>query len=61
MQDGGVPSENWNVAALFVYNAFIPLITMEIYVKGKQINLRCILQTCQPLKKEKNGLMFLID
>ena len=26
MQDGGVPSEHWNGAALFVVNAFIPLI-----------------------------------
>ena len=26
MQDGGVPPEHWNVAALFVDNAFIPLI-----------------------------------
>ena len=51
MQDGGVPSEHWKVAAVFVDNAFIPLINMEIYVKEQQINLRCNLQGCQPLGK----------
>ena len=38
MQDGGVPPEHWNVAALFVDNAFIPLIKIWMYVKGQQIN-----------------------
>jgi len=48
MQDGGVPPEHWNVAALFVDNAFIPLIKNGNVCKGQQINLRCILQGCQP-------------
>ena len=30
MQDGGVPPEHWYVAALFVDNAFIPLIKNKL-------------------------------
>ena len=41
MQEGGVPPEHWKVAALYVDNAFKPLINMEMYVKGQQINLKC--------------------
>ena len=41
MQDKGVPPEHWNVAALFVDNAFIPLIKNGNVCKGQQINLRC--------------------
>ena len=37
MQDGGVPPEHWNVAALFVDNAFIPLIKNGNVCKGQQI------------------------
>ena len=51
MQYGGVPSGHWNVAALFVDDAFRPLNRIKMYVKGQQINLRCPLQGCQPLKK----------
>ena len=58
MQDGGIPPEHWNVAALFVDNAFIPLIKMEMYVKDNNINLRCTLQGCQPLKKKNKDLTY---
>ena len=51
MQDGGVPPKHWNVGALFVDNAFIPLIKNGKVCKEQQINLRCTLQGCQPLKK----------
>ena len=53
MQDGGVTSEHWNVAALFVDNTFILLINMEMYLKGQQLNLRRTLLGCQPLKNPK--------
>ena len=33
-------------------NAFIPLIKNGNVCKGQQINLRCTLQGCQPLKKK---------
>ena len=49
MQDGGVPSEHWNIAALFVDNAFIPLINMEMFVKAQQINLWCTLHGCKKI------------
>ena len=53
MQDGGVPPEHWNVAALFVDNAFILLIKNGNVCRGQQINLRCTLQGCQPWNKTK--------
>ena len=47
MQDGGVPPEHYNFAALFVDNVFIPLIKMGMQVKGQEMNLRCTLQALQ--------------
>ena len=52
MQDRGVPSEQWNVSALFVENSFISFINVEMFVKGQQINLRCTLEGCQPFQKK---------
>ena len=57
MQDGGAPPEHWNVAALFVDNAFIPLIKHGNVCKGQQINLRGTLKGCQPLKKKDQWRM----
>ena len=36
MQDRGVPSEHCNTAALFVDNAFMSLIKMEMYVNDNK-------------------------
>ena len=57
MQDRGAPPEHWNVAALFVAYAFIPLVENGNVCKGQQINLRCLQQGCQPLKKQKNIIL----
>ena len=57
MQNGGLTSEHWKVAVLFVDNAFISFINMQNVCKWQQINLMCTLQGCQPFFKEH----FIVD